>query len=297
MINFRLVRALPLGLLLMGAACASDSDRTAANNPDNYYNNTEKSVGYSALENGDYATAAKYFDEARRQHPGDPFIQLNLAAALQRQGFMDRAEPLYRAAMVTGDDVLPVDTTESWASGMPVDQIACRNLEMGLRPASTQADARPCQQVAAAQPETTTVITQKETKLEPVFVPVATPARPFRSENIYFGHDSATLNADAMRIVQKTAQDATGDSTLHVRLIGKADRSGPADYNQKLSDRRANAARDALIRAGLPSQRVSTSWVGEQQPPVDTADGVREPRNRVVEVYYSDFQQGPVSSR
>ena len=37
--------------------------------------------------------------------------------------------------------------------------------------------------------------------------------------------------------------------------------------------------------------------IGEQQPAVDTADGVREPRNRVVEVYYSDFQQGPVSSR
>ena len=294
MINFRLVRALPLGLLLLGAACASEGDRTAANNGNNYYNNTQQSVGYKALDNGDYATAQKYFNEAHRQYPGDPFIQLNLGAALQRQGFMDQAEPLYRAAMVTGDDVLPVDTTENWAGGLAVDEIACRNLVMGLRPAPSAALARPCQQIAMAP--TTTTITQTQT-LAPAFVPVATPARPFRSENIYFAHDSATLNADAMRIVQKTAQDATSDATLHVRLIGKADRSGSAAYNEKLSDKRANAARDALIRAGVPSQRVSTNWVGESQPPVPTADGVREPRNRVVEVFYSDFKVGPVSSR
>lgn len=294
MTTFRLVRALPLGLLLLGAACASEGDRTAVNNPNNYYNNTQQSVGYKALDNGDYATAQKYFNEAQRQHPGDPFIQLNLAAAMQRQGFMDQTEPLYRAAMVKGDDVMPVDTTENWASGLAVDQIACKNLEMGLRPARSAANARPCQQIAMAQP-TTTTITQTQTTLPPAFVPVATPARPFRSENIYFAHDSSALNADSMRIVQKTAQDATSDASLHVRLIGKADRSGPAAYNEKLSDKRANSVRDALIRAGVPSQRVSTNWVGEQQPPVDTADGVREPRNRVVEVYYSYFKVGPTS--
>lgn len=295
MINFRLVRALPLGLLLLGAACASEVDRTAVNNPNNYYNNTQQSVGYRALENGDYATAAKYFDEAHRQHPGDPFIQLNLGAALQRQGFMDQAEPLYRAAMVTGDDVMPVDTTEAWASGFSVEQIACKNMEMGLRPATSAADARPCQTVAMA-PTTTTTVTQTTTTLPPV-VAVATPARPFRSENIYFAFDSARLDADAMRVIQKTATDAINDATLHVRLIGKADTSGPVAYNERLSARRADAARDAIIRAGVPAQRVSTNWVGEQQPPVPTGDGVREPRNRVVEVYYSDFTTGPVSSR
>ena len=71
--------------------------------------------------------------------------------------------------MVTGDDVQPVDTTESWASGLAVDQIACRNLEMGLRPATSAANARPCQQIAMAQP-TTTTITQTQTTLPPVFV-------------------------------------------------------------------------------------------------------------------------------
>jgi len=32
------------------------------------------------------------------------------------------------------------------------------------------------------------------------------------------------------------------------------------------------------------SNQIAESWVGERQPPVKTADGVRDPRNRVVEV-------------
>ena len=78
MTTFRLVRALPLGLLLLGAACASEGDRTAVNNPNNYYNNTQQSAGYKALDNGDYATAQKYFDEAHRQHPGDHVSRCNV---------------------------------------------------------------------------------------------------------------------------------------------------------------------------------------------------------------------------
>jgi peptidoglycan-associated lipoprotein len=42
--------------------------------------------------------------------------------------------------------------------------------------------------------------------------------------------------------------------------------------------------RDALIAGGVPADRIDTRWVGEREPPDPTANGVRDPQNRVVEV-------------
>jgi len=47
--------------------------------------------------------------------------------------------------------------------------------------------------------------------------------------------------------------------------------------------RRAEALRDALIAAGVPADRIDTSWTGEAKQAVATAN-VNEPRNRVVDV-------------
>jgi outer membrane protein OmpA-like peptidoglycan-associated protein len=80
------------------------------------------------------------------------------------------------------------------------------------------------------------------------------------------------------------AQAVSGGGTARIELVGKADRSGPNNYNQGLSERRARAVSDALSQAGVPRDRLSASGVGETQPPVPTPDGVREARNRVVEI-------------
>ena len=63
-----------------------------------------------------------------------------------------------------------------------------------------------------------------------------------------------------------------------------ADRSGPENYNMALSLRRANAVKDALVREGVPATAISVVGKGETQPLVPTADGVREPQNRRVEI-------------
>jgi OmpA-OmpF porin, OOP family len=67
-------------------------------------------------------------------------------------------------------------------------------------------------------------------------------------------------------------------------LIGKADRAGTDKYNLGLSERRADRVRAALIQDGVPTKRITTRWVGDREPPVPTPPGVREPRNRVVEL-------------
>ena len=51
-----------------------------------------------------------------------------------------------------------------------------------------------------------------------------------------------------------------------------------------LSLRRANAVKDQLVREGIPATQIVVVGKGESQPLVPTADGVREPQNRRMEI-------------
>ncbi len=69
-------------------------------------------------------------------------------------------------------------------------------------------------------------------------------------------------------------------------LAGHADKSGTATYNVGLSQRRNAAVRAYLETNGIPGGVIATEAFGETAPLVQTADGVREPQNRRVEVSY-----------
>jgi OmpA-OmpF porin, OOP family len=102
--------------------------------------------------------------------------------------------------------------------------------------------------------------------------------------NVYFEFDKSNLTPEARQIVDRVADTAQRDSAAKISLVGKADRAGTDPYNMKLSERRADTVRDALVADGIPADRIDVNWVGEREPPVPTADGVREPRNRVVTI-------------
>ncbi|HJT06195.1 MAG TPA: OmpA family protein [Stellaceae bacterium] len=118
---------------------------------------------------------------------------------------------------------------------------------------------------------------------EPSATAAASPntAREFR---VYFDFNQAQLGPDAQQILDRIAQQAKQDPKLHIVLVGKADRTGSDAYNLSLSQRRADAVRQLLVQAGVPESSIDAHWVGEREPPVPTAQGVREPRNRVVEI-------------
>jgi OOP family OmpA-OmpF porin len=108
--------------------------------------------------------------------------------------------------------------------------------------------------------------------------PMATTA------NVYFEFDKSNLTNEALAIVQQVATTVKGAPKVRVVLVGKADKSGTDAYNMGLSHRRADAVRAQLQRDGVAHGRIDERWVGEREPPVPTPDGVREPRNRVVEI-------------
>ncbi len=126
---------------------------------------------------------------------------------------------------------------------------------------------------------------------EPVAEPFdVDPSQPMKIENakyiVFFDFDEDTLNAGANSILDAAAEEAKGRSLTTIELVGNTDTSGSRAYNQKLSMKRANVVRDALVQRGVDASLLSVNHRGEESLLVDTADGVREPANRRTEITF-----------
>ena len=101
---------------------------------------------------------------------------------------------------------------------------------------------------------------------------------------VFFEWDKSDLNAASLDTIQKAANAYRAKGGAQIKATGHTDRSGPDAYNMALSLRRVNAVKDALVRDGVPERDISVVGLGESQPMVPTADGVREAQNRRVEI-------------
>jgi OOP family OmpA-OmpF porin len=137
-------------------------------------------------------------------------------------------------------------------------------------------------EIAACRGEFYALLAQLEARPTPP--PPPPPVVAQREFIIYFDWDSARLTPEGLRIIDQAAAEARSSSSARIVIVGHADRSGPESYNLRLSLRRADAVRAALAQRGVATERTSVTALGESEPAVPTADGVREPRNRRVVV-------------
>jgi len=114
--------------------------------------------------------------------------------------------------------------------------------------------------------------------------PAAVTPGPFL---VFFDWDKSAITAEAAAILDRAAEQFAATGQTSVALAGHADKSGKDDYNVKLSQRRADAVKAYLAGKGVPADAMGTEAFGEGRPLVDTADGVREPQNRRVEITFS----------
>jgi outer membrane protein OmpA-like peptidoglycan-associated protein len=105
-----------------------------------------------------------------------------------------------------------------------------------------------------------------------------------KSYLVFFDFDRSDLTPDARSIIATAAADALAGGSPRLDVTGHADRSGSDAYNQALSIRRATSVQNELIANGVPADIIVIRGAGESEPLVPTADGVREPQNRRVEI-------------
>lgn len=96
----------------------------------------------------------------------------------------------------------------------------------------------------------------------------AAPSRPSLSLLIQFDFNSARVREESQQALGNLAQALQSSELASARFAveGHTDAKGRADYNQKLSQQRADAVRDYLVGQGVAGDRLVTAGKGATEP-------------------------------
>jgi OOP family OmpA-OmpF porin len=123
----------------------------------------------------------------------------------------------------------------------------------------------------------------------PAPLPPAPPAPPPPLRQVYlvfFDWDRYNITPEGFAVIHQAADHWHAGAPVRIEVTGYTDLSGSAGYNVRLSLRRANAVAVALEHMGVPRSDMAIRGLGESNPRVPTAKGVREPQNRRVEIVF-----------
>jgi outer membrane autotransporter protein len=125
----------------------------------------------------------------------------------------------------------------------------------------------------------------------------ATPVRPAivaatpsvaKSYLVFFDFNRSDLTPQAVAIVGQAAHNAGPAKVTRLEVTGHTDTVGSDAYNMRLSRRRAESVAAELEKDGIPAGEIAIFAKGKRDLLVPTADGVKEPQNRRVQITYSD---------
>lgn len=101
---------------------------------------------------------------------------------------------------------------------------------------------------------------------------------------VYFGFNRTDLTARAQETIEAALVSIQDTSPSAISIVGHTDTVGSLDYNQGLSERRAQRVAEALAARGVPTSIMALAGRSWTEPAVVTGPNVREPLNRRVEI-------------
>ncbi|MGB6152226.1 MAG: OmpA family protein [Pricia sp.] len=107
-------------------------------------------------------------------------------------------------------------------------------------------------------------------------------------ENVLFAFDHYEILEAAKSEIQRIFMFLRAHPDLHIAIHGHTDAVGTDRYNQHLSDKRAKAIADNLIKLGLPKERITWQGHGGRKPLVSNESQTGRQRNRRVEFVISN---------
>ena len=117
--------------------------------------------------------------------------------------------------------------------------------------------------------------------------PEPTPTAPAPSASsvtdlkpVFFDYDSDALRDDSRAALDSNAKLLRDNKAMRIVIEGHCDERGTDEYNQALGERRANAARDYLVQAGIETGRIKVISYGKERPFAEGHDESAWAQNR-----------------
>ncbi len=101
---------------------------------------------------------------------------------------------------------------------------------------------------------------------------------------LLFGFNSAELKPEARTNLRNLALSLDQYPGTQILIVGHTDAVGGSDYNQQLSERRSQSAKDYLVLQGVASSRTATEGLGEEEPVASNDSDEGRAQNRRVEI-------------
>ncbi len=95
---------------------------------------------------------------------------------------------------------------------------------------------------------------------------LSTQATASPLKDVYFEYDKALLTGEAKGALNEDAAWLKANPQAQITLEGHCDERGSSEYNLGLGDRRAKAAREYLVAAGVDGSRIRTISYGKERP-------------------------------
>ena len=123
--------------------------------------------------------------------------------------------------------------------------------------------------------------------------PAAAPVDPTRMSAAVFGFAGqgkirfesgrATIDPDFAGLLDRLIETALRCPTANIEIVGHTDAEGEEASNQALSEKRAQAVMDYLVKAGLPADRFTAIGYGSTQPVASNDTGTGKAQNRRID--------------
>jgi len=103
---------------------------------------------------------------------------------------------------------------------------------------------------------------------------------------VFFDWDKYNITPEGEKIIELAAQQYKAGGSVRIQVNGYTDTTGSFAYNQRLSERRANAVAARLAALGVARSDMAVAGHSFNDLRVPTPPGVREPQNRRVEIVF-----------
>ena len=206
----------------------------------------------------------------------------SVAASAASQRAMDAAA---RAEVAAGARTQAEHQRAEAQAGQEQAEVAARQATEQASQARTQLDALRKQREEELNQMQQALSRVVETRRTPNGMVMVLPDSMFK-----FDFDSSDLKARNRELLSRISGILLVSKGYGLSVFGYTDDVGTKEYNQKLSERRAEAVRNYLIQAGIDASIINTKGYGKTNPLVAGETEEARAKNRRVEIALTDSE-------